>query len=153
MKPLLIAVALLTATAVHAADIDVVRQQFIGYSTAAGADRTTQRMSEALGTLEWFARSHADALHSNGSWPDINYNETPDGNWGPWSHSQRLWVLAKAYQTPGQALYRSPALLADIDAALAYTKTFYGATIRSRGAAPGPLSAARPTRPCTRSRS
>jgi len=133
MKTLLIAVALLTATVARAADIDVVRQQFLGYSTAAGADRSTPRMSEAIGTLEWVARSHADALNSDGSWPDIHYNETPEGNWGPWAHTQRLWVLAKAYQTPGQSLYRNPALLADINAALAYTKTFYGASIIPTG--------------------
>jgi hypothetical protein len=123
MKRLLFAVALLSATAVRAADIDVVRQQFLAYSTAAGADRSAQRMTDALGALESVARSHANALRS-GSWPDIDYNQTPEGDWGPWWHTQRLWVLAKAYQTPGQSLYRSPALLADIDAALAYTKTF-----------------------------
>lgn len=133
MKQLAVAVALLLPTAARAADIDVVRQQFLAYATAAGADRTTQRMSEAVGTLEWVARSHADALNSDGSWPDIHYDETPDGSWGPWAHTQRLWVLAKAYQTPGQSLYRSSTLRADIDAALAYTKTFYGATIIPTG--------------------
>lgn len=133
MKRLLIVAVLLTATLASAADIEVVRQQWIDYATAAGADRNSLRLSEALGTLEWVARSHADALDSDGSWPDIDYDETPDGNWGPWWHTQRLWVLAKAYQTPGQALYRNPTLLADIDAALAYTKTFYGATILPTG--------------------
>ncbi|HEV7238098.1 MAG TPA: polysaccharide lyase family 8 super-sandwich domain-containing protein [Thermoanaerobaculia bacterium] len=134
MKHLLLAVAtFLTATVARAADIDVVRQQFLGYATAAGADRNTPRMSEAIGTLEWVARSHSDALNSDGSWPDISYNETPDGNWGPWAHTQRLWLLAKAYQTPGQSFYRSPALLADINAALAHTKTFYAATIIPTG--------------------
>ena len=134
MKRLLFAVALLSATiAARAADIDVVRQQFLNYSTAAGASRTTPRMTDALGALESAARSHADALRSDGSWPDINYASVPEGDWGPWWHTQRLWVLAKAYQTPGQALYRSPSLLADIDAALAYTKTFYGATVIPTG--------------------
>ncbi|HEY0372512.1 MAG TPA: hypothetical protein VGD79_10955 [Thermoanaerobaculia bacterium] len=130
MKRLLFALALLSATtAARAADLDVVRQQFVAYSTAAGANRTTSRMTDALGALESVARSHADALRSDGSWPDINYASEPEGDWGPWWHTQRLWVLAKAYQTPGQSLYHSPTLLADIDAALAYTKTFYGATI------------------------
>ena len=134
MKRLVQTLVLLFVTATAgAADIDVVRQQFLGYSTAAGANRGTQRMSEAVGTLEWVARSHADALNGDGSWPDITYGGTPEGNWGPWAHTQRLWVLAKAYQTPGQSLYRSASLLADIDAALAYTKTFYGATILPTG--------------------
>jgi chondroitin AC lyase len=128
MKRLLIAVLLLTTFPAAAADIDVVRQQFIGYYTAAGADRSAPRMRDVLAGLESEARTYADALNSDGSWPDVQYNETPAGDWGPWTHSRRLWVLTRAYQTPGQALHRSPALLADIDAALAYTKTFYGAT-------------------------
>jgi chondroitin AC lyase len=131
MKKILL-VLLLTVPAA-AADLDVVRAQFIGYHTAAGADRTSERMRAALGDLENGARMHADTLRSDGSWPDITYNETPTGTWGPWAHSQRLWVLAKAYQTPGHALYRDPRLLADINAALAYTKTFYGATIVPSG--------------------
>ncbi len=133
MKKLLFAIALLSAATARAADIDLVRQQFIGYATAAGADRTSSRMTNALGALESVARAHADALNSDGSWPDINYKDTPEGDWGPWAHTQRLWVLAKAYKTPGQSLYRSPTLLADIDSALAYTKTFYGATILPTG--------------------
>src|SRR5258708_4303152 len=113
MKKLLVPVLVLFATlTASASDIDTVREQFTGYSTASGATRTSSRMTEALGTLESSARSAQNALGSDGSWPDINYNETPSGSWGPWSHTQRLWILAKAYQTPGQALYHDPALLA-----------------------------------------
>jgi chondroitin AC lyase len=133
MKRALIPILLLVATSAAAADIDVVRGQFIAYSTAAGADRTSTRMADALGALQWSAQQHADALGADGSWPDIQYNETPAGGWGPWAHTQRLWVLAKAYQTPGQSLYRDPRLLADINAALAHTKTFYGASILPTG--------------------
>jgi hypothetical protein len=133
MKKLLLAILLLFASMAGATDVDVVREQFIGYSTAAGASREVKRMADAVSTLEWVARTHADELNSDGSWPDINYKETPAGGWGPWAHTQRLWVLAKAYQTPGQSLYRSPALLTDINAALAFTKTFYGATILPTG--------------------
>ena len=133
MKRLLLAILLLVSAPAFAADVDVVRSQFIGYYTAAGASRTSNRMTSALGELEHGARMHADALGSDGSWPDLNYAETPAGGWGPWAHTQRLWVLAKAYNTQGQALYRDPRLLADIDAALAYTKSFYGATIIPTG--------------------
>ncbi|HVE71739.1 MAG TPA: polysaccharide lyase family 8 super-sandwich domain-containing protein [Thermoanaerobaculia bacterium] len=133
MKRVLIAILLLVASSASAADIDVVRAQFIAYSTAAGADRSSARMTDALGALEWAAKQHADTLRADGTWPDIIYNETPAGGWGPWAHTQRLWLLAKAYQTPGQSLYRDPRLLADIDAALAHTKTFYGATIIPTG--------------------
>ncbi|HEX8410738.1 MAG TPA: polysaccharide lyase family 8 super-sandwich domain-containing protein [Thermoanaerobaculia bacterium] len=133
MKQILLAVTLLLTTVASATEVDVVRAQFIAYSSAGGADRSSSRMYEALAALEWTAKTHADALRSDGSWPDITYNETPSGNWGPWAHTQRLWLLAKAYHTQGQSLYRSPVLLADINAALAYTKTFYGATILPTG--------------------
>jgi chondroitin AC lyase len=133
MKRLLIPILLLVASTASAADLDVVRAQFIAYSTASGADRNSTRMTDALGALEWAAKQQADALGSDGSWPDINYNETPDGGWGPWAHTQRLWLMAKAYHTQGQSLYRNPRLLADIDAALAYTKTFYGASVIPTG--------------------
>src|SRR5689334_16240679 len=122
MKKLLVAVLVLFATVTaSASDIDAVREQFVGYSTASGAARSSTRMTEALGALEASARAAQNALGADGSWPDINYNETPSGSWGPWSHTQRLWILAKAYQTPGQSLYHDAALLTDINAALAYT--------------------------------
>ena len=92
-------------------------------------------MRQALGELESLTRqiTGPDWLRSDGSWADINYNETPGGGWGPWEHTRRLIVMAKAYRTPGQALYRNTALLAQIDAALAYTKTFYGSTVIPTG--------------------
>jgi chondroitin AC lyase len=129
----LLPLLLLVASTASAADPDVVRAQFIAYSTAGGADRSSTRMTEALAALEWSARQHADTVRTDGSWADINYNETPAGGWGPWAHTQRLWLMARAYHTEGQSLYRDPRLLADIDAALTYTKTFYGATIIPTG--------------------
>ena len=129
----LLPILLLVATTASAADLDVVRAQFIAYSTAGAADRSSIRMTEALAALEWSARQHADTLRIDGSWADINYNETPDGGWGPWAHTQRLWLMTRAYHTEGQSLYRDARLLADIDAALRYTKTFYGATIIPTG--------------------
>lgn len=121
---------LFAATAVSAADIDVVRQNFIASMTAAGANTSSQRMTDALGALEATARSYTapDYLLSDGSWSDINYSETPSGSWSPWDHVRRLTVMAKAYKTPGQALYRDPLLLTQIEAALSYVNVFYGLT-------------------------
>ncbi|HET7437174.1 MAG TPA: polysaccharide lyase family 8 super-sandwich domain-containing protein [Thermoanaerobaculia bacterium] len=122
-------VLLATTTAALAADLDVVRQNFVAYYSAGGAPIASQRMSDALGALESHARSLTAAgyLRSDGSWPDINYDETPSGGWSPWAHTQRLMIMAKAYRTPGQSLYRDAQLRAQINAALVYTKTFYGA--------------------------
>jgi hypothetical protein len=136
MKQLLIALsALFLATSSVASDIDVVRTQFTGYYTAAGADPSTPRMQRALAELEGVTRqiTGPDWMRSDGSWYDIDYDETPAGGWGPWDHTRRLFFMAKAYQTPGHSLYRDPALLAQIDGALRYTKTFYGAGILPAG--------------------
>lgn len=136
MKKLLAVLAfLLAAPTLPASDLETVRAQFTGYYTAAGADRTTPRMQKALAELEAVTRqiTGPDWFRSDGSWIDIDYSQEPAGGWGPWDHSRRLFFMAKAWHTPGQGLYRDPLLLSQIEAALAYTKTFYGATIWPEG--------------------
>ena len=135
VQRLLLPLLLLLPAAAQAADIDVVRSQFAGYYTAASASRSSARMQDALAGLESTARwaTEPGFLLSDGSWSDIDYGGTPDGSWGPWDHSRRLIVMAKAYQTPGQSLYRDPSLRAGIDAALAYTLRFYGASVFPSG--------------------
>jgi chondroitin AC lyase len=112
------------------ASVDSVRQNFIAYYTAAGASRNTARMSNALADLEAAARAQTAPgyLLSDGSWSDINYKEIPSGGWSPWAHSQRLFVMAKAYRTPGQPLYGDAQLRAQIESALAYVPVYYGKT-------------------------
>lgn len=135
MKRLILLALLLPASTAHGASIDVVRSQFLAYSTASGADRTTARMQEALsgleGTAYWLIAP--ERLRADGRWTDINYDGEPAGTWGPWDHTRRLIAMARAYQTPGQSLYRDPSLRASIDAALRYTLTFYGSTIIPNG--------------------
>jgi chondroitin AC lyase len=127
--------ALAAVTAQAATDVDLVRTQFDAYYTASGANPSAPRMRRALDELESLTRQITGPtwLRSDGSWTDINYDETPGGSWGPWDHTRRLIVMAKAYRTPGQGLYRDPTLRAQIDAALAYTKTFYGISIIPTG--------------------
>ncbi len=134
-KILALAIFVLSSATLQAADIDVVRAQFDAYYTASQADPVAPRMRRALVELESLTRqiTGPDWLRSDGSWMDINYSETPGGGWGPWEHSKRLIVMAKAYRTPGQGLYRNAALRMQIDAALAYTKTFYGPAILPTG--------------------
>lgn len=129
MKRLLLPIlSALLAAPVAADDMDVVRQNYVGYLTAAGADRSSNRMLGALGELEFAARhfTAAEFLLSDGSWADIDYSETPSGSWSPWDHTRRLVVMAKAYKTPGQALYRDPQLLAHIRSALGKVTDYYG---------------------------
>lgn len=128
MKHLVLLFTVVLATAAQAASIDVVRSNFTAYYTAAGADRTSLRMRDALSALESAARTYAAPgyLLSNGAWADINYDDTPDGSWSPWDHFRRLMIMAKAYRTPGQALYNDPLLRVQIESALAYVPAFYG---------------------------
>lgn len=134
--PRLLALLLLAATpALHATSLDVVRANFTGYYTAAGAARTAPRMQEALNGLESQARAYAAPgyLRADGSWSDIDYSETPSGSWSPWDHTRRLVVMAKAYRTPGQALYGDPQLRTAIESALAYIPTYYAMTTIPNG--------------------
>jgi chondroitin AC lyase len=135
MKQTLFFAFLLLASSARATDLDVVRQQFADYYTAAGSDVRSPRMIEALAALEstTYAITTPGFLLSDGTWSDINYSETPDGGWGPWDHSRRLIVMAKAYQTPGQVFYRSATLRGQIHASLESTKRFYGTNILPLG--------------------
>jgi hypothetical protein len=134
-KTLALAFLLFTTLSLQASDVDVVRAQFEAFYTASGSDASAPRMQRALTELESVTRQITGPtwLRSDGSWIDIDYSGTPAGYWGPWDHTRRLVVLAKAYRTPGQGLYRNPTLRAQIDAALAYTKTFYGISIIPTG--------------------
>lgn len=118
------------AIPIHAADIDLVRANFLAYYSAAGADRNAPRMQQALNDLENATRGYTAPgfLLSDGRWSDIDYNETPAGGWSPWDHVRRLTVMAKAYRTPGQSFYNDPQLLIQIESALRYVDTFYGLT-------------------------
>ena len=130
-----LALILSASFSASASDVDLVRSQFIGYYSAAGADRNGARLATSLHALEAVTRqiTGPDWFRSDGSWLDIDYRGTPAGGWGPWDHTRRLIVLAKAYRTPGQGLYRDPTLRAQIEAAIAYTKTFYGVTVLPTG--------------------
>lgn len=127
--------ALSEATVGADAELGPLRDQFVAWHTAAGSDPSGRRMREALDSLEGTARwaTAPGFLLSNGSWSDIDYGGEPSGSWGPWDHTRRLIVMARAYQTPGQGLYKDPLLRSQIEAALTYTKTFYGAWILPTG--------------------
>jgi chondroitin AC lyase len=135
LRRLLLGLLVLVASTASAADLDVARQNYIGYYTGAGADITAPRMRDALASLEAEARNDTQTgfLLTNGSWSDINYSDIPSGTWSPWEHTKRLIVMAKAYNTPGQGLYRDATLRTQIEAALKYTSVYYGVTSLPNG--------------------
>lgn len=114
----------------RADDVQTVRRNFVDYYAASGADASTPRMQEALAALDWNARQYAAPgyLLGDGSWTDIDYSDTPDGDWSPWSHTRRMLAMAKAYRTPGTSSYGDPALRDAILRALDKTRSFYSAT-------------------------
>jgi len=61
------------------ASLDSVRQNFINYYSAAGADRDAGRMRDALAALETSSRAYSAPgyLLSDGSWGDIDRSD-PD---------------------------------------------------------------------------
>lgn len=102
-------------------------------STASAAAFDTLRTRYTAGysaevSVESQARSVAAPgfLLSSGKWSDINYSEVPSGSWSPWDHTRRLLVMARAYRTPGQPLYRDAQLRAAIESALAAVPSYYG---------------------------
>lgn len=126
---------LLTSPLVASTQTDLVRKNFLDYYTGAAGDRSAPRMRSSLASLEGAARaaSAPDFLRGDGSWSDINYREVPSGSWSPWDHTRRLIVMAKAYRTPGQALYGDPQLRTAIEAALSYIPKYYGVTTIPNG--------------------
>ena len=140
MRPfalLILSVALTTPSvlATTSSSVEIVRQNFLDYYTAAGADRTSHHMVSALTSLENDTRNDTAPgfLLADGTWSDINYKEVPSGTWSPSNHCHRLLTMAKAYRTPGQSYYNDPRLLAQITAGLAYVPAFYGITTPASG--------------------
>ena len=86
MKRFLPILLLLVVAPLRAADIDVVRQNFVDYYTAAGAPRSSERLQKSLSEMEWATGTYTAPgyLLSDGSWSDINYAEIPSGGWSPW---------------------------------------------------------------------
>ncbi|HUP44172.1 MAG TPA: polysaccharide lyase family 8 super-sandwich domain-containing protein, partial [Thermoanaerobaculia bacterium] len=131
LLPILLGLAL----PLHAEDIDIVRQNFVDYYTAAGAPRSSERMEKALSEMEWATATYIESgyLLSDGGWSDIDYSQQPDGAWSPWEHVRRLTMMARAYRTHGQRHYGDPALRAGIESALAKVNIFYNAWVIPTG--------------------
>jgi len=118
-------------TAVPAAaqgDLSALRATVEHYYTAAGADPADPFVASALETLETLATQYSGAMLPDGSWGDLAYAEIPSTNWSPEQHVVRLLKMATAYNTPGQSLYNSAALLNQLELGLLYMQTFYSAT-------------------------
>lgn len=130
-RSLLFLVAVLTlAPSLRADDLAVVRQNFLDFYTAAVGDSRSPRMQEGLAALEWEAKQYSAPgyLLSDGGWTDIDYGDTPAGDWSPWAHVRRTATMARAYRMPGTSVYGDPALRDAIVRALDKTRAFYSAT-------------------------
>ena len=59
-------------------------------------------------------------LSKDGSWADINYNDTKRSGWDPRLHPERILEMVKAFMSPGVEYYKSPALEKTIHSAMDY---------------------------------
>lgn len=59
-------------------------------------------------------------LSKDGSWTDINYNDTKRSGWDPRLHPERILEMVKAFMSPGVEYYKSPALEKTIHSAMDY---------------------------------
>lgn len=59
-------------------------------------------------------------LRKDGSWTDINYNDTKRSGWAPRLHPERILEMVKAFMSPGVEYYKSPALEKTIHSAMDY---------------------------------
>lgn len=100
--------------------LDAVRTNMVNTIIAASASRTDPRVINALNNLRNDALNRRNTCQPNGSWTDINYNQAPSGNWSVASHYSRIYVMARAYKTPGQSLYQDQSLKNTIERALNY---------------------------------
>ena len=63
---------------------------------------------------------YLSAMRPDGSWSDINYNDTKRSGWEPKQHADRVLEMVKLYKTPGSPRYRSAELGEQIHRALDY---------------------------------
>ncbi|MDE6429585.1 MAG: chondroitinase, partial [Duncaniella sp.] len=63
---------------------------------------------------------YLSAMRHDGSWSDINYNDTKRSGWEPKQHADRVLEMVKLYKTPGSPRYRSAELGEQIHRALDY---------------------------------
>lgn len=73
---------------------------------------------EALRALADAAAKARDALGADGKWPGLDYQNPGASDWGPSRHVEQVLLLARAYATPKQPLYRDAALRKKIDLGL-----------------------------------
>jgi len=61
---------------------------------------------------------YVQAINPDGSWPDINYQDSKRSGWEPKIHAERILELTRLYATPGNDFYHSEKIAATIHQAL-----------------------------------
>lgn len=59
-------------------------------------------------------------INPDGSWSDINYDDTKRSGWEPKQHADRILELAKLYYSDGTRYHRSPVIMGAIHKTLGY---------------------------------
>ncbi|MDB5327555.1 MAG: hypothetical protein JWM57_3124, partial [Phycisphaerales bacterium] len=82
-------------------------------------DRVTTDLLSSLPSAQ-AVQGYLSSQQANGSWADISYASTAATNWSPLTHLQRMKEMAQLYAAPGNSLYHSAVLAADLAKAMDY---------------------------------
>ena len=76
--------------------------------------------SPSTSTLDSQVASLQASINTDGSWPDIVYDDHSQTNWSPGNHISRISTLSKAYSRPESGYYGDVSLKQDIEKAMNY---------------------------------
>ncbi|WP_025762883.1 polysaccharide lyase family 8 super-sandwich domain-containing protein [Dyadobacter tibetensis] len=100
----------ITSRAQPADDLEVIMDRiFTRYQTSA-----------SISSIDAAVTSHLNAMQSDGSWSDIDYQDHAQSNWQPVRHTGRMAEIARAYAHPGSIHYGDSTALASLNLAIGH---------------------------------
>lgn len=115
---------LLVSSAQAEDDVARLRDNVRRFWTARGADKADPLVRQALDFTRKLAAQHMASARPDGSWPDVNYQELPGGDWSMGEHYARLLLMAQVYGAEGQPLYKDRALRSALERGLTYAQKY-----------------------------
>jgi chondroitin AC lyase len=106
-------------------DADFVRlkRNLLAHWTGEDADRDDPLVVASLNDLQQRASAALEALHSDGSWRDLDYRRPRGREFRVAQHVSRIASMGEAFRTPGQPLHGDPKLVSAAEQSLAFLVT------------------------------
>jgi chondroitin AC lyase len=70
------------------------------------SDQVTREVYEKKNADQQLVDKYISTINKDGSWPDINYNDTGRSGWEPSKHAERIFFLTKVYMDPDSKFYK-----------------------------------------------